>query len=267
MLRYLVAITAAAALAAGPVLAFDSFDGEAAAVSDLIRCPNPKITSDAGLPDLWGCVFPGADVVKVFINEDGNGGVENVKVMWNDWTRDTGYGVHTDKGMAEAWVTAIATRFAPEAVDRVLDAFRGNADASIAGDGHLLEYTYFKGPAIDERLITITASEAPAAASPPAQAHESVADISGGVSLICWNPQREYNLVYAQGTPGVVVNPDSENVAWPVLSVLFDDRQHVVIADLEQPGMTAHVHLRPYLKTDIFSSGEMVQTDGCYALT
>jgi hypothetical protein len=267
MLRYLLAITAAAVLAAGPVFAFDLFDGEAAAVSDLIRCPNPKITSDVGLPDLWSCVFPGADVVKVFINEDGNGSVENVKVMWNDWTRDTGYGVHADKEMAEAWVTAIATRFAPEAVDRVLDAFRGNADASIAGDGHILVYTYSKGPAIDERLITITASEPSAAASPPAQAYKSVADISGGVSLICRNPQREYNLVYVEGTPAVVVNPDSESVAWPVLSVLFDDRQHIVIADLEQPGMAANVHLRPYLKDDIFSSGEMVQTDGCYAFT
>lgn len=74
-------------------------------------------------------------------------------------------------------------------------------------------------------------------------------------------------LIYAQGTQAVVINPDSENVAWPVLSVLFDDRQHVVVADLAQPGMTAHVHLRPYLKVDIFSSGEMVQKDGCYSST
>jgi len=90
---------------------------------------------------------------------------------------------------------------------------------------------------------------------------------SGGVSLICRNPQREHNGVYAQGTPAGLDDPDSVNVAWPVLSVLFHDRQRDVIADLEQPGLTAHVHLRPYLTGDVFSSGEMVQTDRCYAFT
>ncbi|WP_166096786.1 hypothetical protein [Rhizobium flavescens] len=65
--------------------------------------------------------------------------------------------LHTDKAIAEAWVTALATRYAPTRVQDVLSAFQGTSTTTIKGDGVTLEYTYFKGPAIDERLITITA--------------------------------------------------------------------------------------------------------------
>jgi hypothetical protein len=200
-------------------------------------------------------------VVKVFINEDGYGGVENIKLMWNDWTRDTGYGVHTDKAMAEAWVAAIATRYTPLSVDRVLNAFRGTASASIDGDGHVLEYTYFKGPAIDERLVTITASKT--ATSPQVVVQTAPLSGSTGLSMICKNPGREYYLVYEPGADAIIINPDSDNGAWNVLSALFDDTQHVVIVSLGAPGMTAQVHFRPYRKVDIFNEGEIVQTDGC----
>ncbi len=153
-------LISAAILSAAPVLAadFSSFDAETKTVSDTIKCPRPKLTKTSGLPDLWGCIFPGAEVMKVFVNAAGSGrGVENVKIMWNDWTRDTGYGVHTDKAIAEAWVTALTTRYAPTKVQEVLTAFRGTSTTTIKGDGVTLKYTYFKGPAIDERLITITA--------------------------------------------------------------------------------------------------------------
>ncbi|MCZ4345498.1 hypothetical protein [Devosia neptuniae] len=81
--------------------------------------------------------------------------------------------------------------------------------------------------------------------------------------MICKNPGREYYLVYHQSDPTVLINPDSDNAEWRVLSVLFDDRQHIVVADLGQPGMTAQVHFRPYRMVEIFSTGELVQTDGC----
>lgn len=147
-------------LGAFPALAadFNNFDAEARAVLDMIKCPTPKVTKTPGLPDLWGCIYPGAEVMKVFVNAAENGGgVENVKIMWNDWTRDTGYGVHTDKAIAEAWVAALATRYAPARVEEVLTAFRGTSTATITGDGVTLTFTYFKGPAIDERLIIVTA--------------------------------------------------------------------------------------------------------------
>ena len=149
-------IVSALTLVAPVAHAFESFESETAAISDLIKCPAPNLTQDAGFPDLWGCIWPGAEVAKVFVSADGSGGVENVKVMWNDWTRDTGYGVHTDQAMAHAWLSAIATRYAPESVDKVLAAYAGNSDLTIQGPQHTLDYTYWKGPAIDERLVTIT---------------------------------------------------------------------------------------------------------------
>ncbi|WP_186393433.1 MULTISPECIES: hypothetical protein [unclassified Pannonibacter] len=133
------------------------FVDETNAIADLVKCPTPKVTKTQGLPDLWECILPKAEVLKIFVNAtDDNSSVSNVKIMWNDWTRDIGYGVHTDREQAEAWVTALATRYAPESVQEVLNAFRGNRNTNIQGKGAQLKYTYFKGPAIDERLITVT---------------------------------------------------------------------------------------------------------------
>lgn len=155
MIKHIVALSAIA-LTASPALAFDSFQGESAKISNEIGCRTGKVSKETGLPDLWSCILPGAEVLKVFINEDGSGGVKNVKIMWNDWTRDTGYGLHTDREVAMAWVSALSTIYAPESVDKVMDAFSGSRDIKIDGNGYSLSYTYFRGPAIDERLITIT---------------------------------------------------------------------------------------------------------------
>ena len=137
---------------------FQSFATKTDALTDLIKCPegSAKVSVTAGLPDLWGCILPGAEVVKIFVNERDEDQVENIKLMWNDWTRDTGYGLHTDKAMAEAWLTAIATRYAPEQVDAVLSAFRGEEEAKIDSGAFLLTYRFDQGPAIAERLVTIT---------------------------------------------------------------------------------------------------------------
>lgn len=136
---------------------FQAFAAETAALAELIKCPegSASVTTTPGMPDLWGCILPGAEVLKVFVNEGDKDQVANVMVMWNDWTRDAGYGLHTDKAMAEAWVAAIATRYAPEQVDAVLTAFRSEADMTIDAGGFTLAYSYYQGPAIAERLIRI----------------------------------------------------------------------------------------------------------------
>lgn len=154
----LIAGTAWAAPAALGGEGFQSFAAETAALAELIKCPDghAKVTTTIGLPDLWGCILPGAEVLKLFVNEREDGHVEDVKIMWNDWTRDTGHGLHADRAMAEAWVTAIATRYAPEQVERLLDAFRGEAEATVDEGALTLRYTFHQGPAIAERLITIT---------------------------------------------------------------------------------------------------------------
>lgn len=138
----------------GPV--FKSFESEVAAVTDLTRCARGKVTRTSGLPDLWGCVAPGAEVLKLFVNEGQDGGVANVKLMWNDWTRDVGYGVHTDRRLAMAWASALATRYAPLAVKDIMRAFEGDRAVTIPGEGYVVHYSYDRGSAIDERLLTIT---------------------------------------------------------------------------------------------------------------
>jgi hypothetical protein len=154
-----IIIAAFTIMLTSPAVAFEAFSNEVKLLSDLTSCPSGKILSDPGLPDLWTCILPGAEVVKVFVNADTSNQVANVKFMWNDWTRDSGYGIHTDADMARAWLSAIATRYAPEHVQEVLDAFSGSRDVVINSNDYSLSYTYYKGPAIDERLFVITKTE------------------------------------------------------------------------------------------------------------
>lgn len=131
------------------------FNSETKTIAETIKCKNAKITKTAGLPDLWGCILLDAEVLKVFVNASEDGSVQNVKVIWNDWTRDIGYGVHVDAAIAEDWVKAITAVYAPLRVQEVIEAFRGKSTAVITEGGISLKYTYFKGPAIDERMIVI----------------------------------------------------------------------------------------------------------------
>lgn len=137
---------------------FSNFQIEGQQMAELLKCKNAKISKTEGLPDLWSCIWPQAEVVKVFINgKEDNVSVENIKVMWNDWTKDVGYGVHTDKEKAEEWVKSIAEKYAPNQISKVLDVFRGSATKTIESEGYVITYTYEPGPSIDERLLIITA--------------------------------------------------------------------------------------------------------------
>ena len=95
-------------------------------------------------------------MLKLFVNDTGAGEVENVKLMWNDWSKNVGYGIHVDSGSANTWATAVATRYAPEQADDILAAFQGSSDVVITNSDFTIKYSYFHGPAIDERLLTIT---------------------------------------------------------------------------------------------------------------
>lgn len=134
---------------------FENFETEISEISTKINCSG-KITKDEELPDLWGCIYPDAEVTKIFINESESGGVENVKIMWNDWTKDVGYGVHTNQSAAEELVASVSKIYAPDQVSDILAAFAGGRDITINNDLFSLSYTYSQGPAIDERLVTIT---------------------------------------------------------------------------------------------------------------
>lgn len=72
MLRLLTVI-ASILITASPALAFDDFETESAKLDAVINCPAPDMLYYADFTDLYSCIYPGADVVKVFINEDGFG--------------------------------------------------------------------------------------------------------------------------------------------------------------------------------------------------
>ena len=138
--------------------AFGTFVAETTRLTEAIGCQRSKVVDAQSPPALWACVGGAHETVKVFVNEtDSGGGVKSVKFLWNDWTKDGGYGLHADREVALAWVAAIATVYAPSIVTTVVDAFNGRQERTIESAGFVLRFTYHRGPAIDERMIVITA--------------------------------------------------------------------------------------------------------------
>ncbi|MCG6202511.1 hypothetical protein [Psychromonas antarctica] len=140
---------------------FDNFRSESDHVTKEIGCAKPKlITGNKDLAGLYGCIAGVGETVKLFINEKvGTGKVNNVKLMWNDWTKDLGDGLHTDQFLAKKWVSVVATMYAPKQVEEVVSTFFNSKNKKIESSTHIIEYTYYVGPAIDERLLTITSKQ------------------------------------------------------------------------------------------------------------
>ena len=139
-----------------------SFQAEADRATKALSCPRPKITpASSGLGALYscivGCIVGTAETVKFFINEaEGTGHVKNVKLMWNDWFVDTGYGMHADKKEAQAFLKAFAKLYAPAMEKKLTSVFFANSNTTVeVGDYHIA-YTYSRGPKIDERLFVLT---------------------------------------------------------------------------------------------------------------
>lgn len=83
--------------------------------------------------------------------------------------------------------------------------------------------------------------------------------------LTCENPRGEYLVVYQYGSPEIALNPDTLDTRYAVLVDDVNDQSHVVIAQTTPGGPTARLHLRPYLKMEFWSDGQLMQTDGCFA--
>ena len=139
---------------------FYSFYKEYKLVSSEINCPDPKIRKSTGTweGDLFFCVSGKAKSVKLYINEKPSGNeVKNIKLMWNDWTKNVEYGVHADKEQAVTWVTKIANLYAPKRANEVKEMFFNRTDKTIRSNNYQLKYTHYVGPAINEHLLVITA--------------------------------------------------------------------------------------------------------------
>ena len=87
---------------------------------------------------------------------------------------------------------------------------------------------------------------------------------SAGTALICENPRREYLVVYEPGSPFVLLNPDSDATKYKVMVDDNSDGNHIVTTETIEGGPTAQLHLRPYLKMEIWTDGQLIQTDACY---
>ena len=131
---------------------------ESSKVTNLVSCKYKKITpASDGWGALYSCIGGRAETVKLFINEEaGTGRVKNIKFMWNEWTKDAGYGKKADSGTAKEWVSKLAKTYARNKQDEVVSAFYSKANKAIIDGKYVLKYSYHVGPAIDERMIIIT---------------------------------------------------------------------------------------------------------------
>lgn len=137
---------------------FESFSAESKNVTKELRCHDSKITPASNeFGALYGCIQGSAKTVKWFINEIPNTNrVKNVKLMWNDWFKDRGYGIHADKSNAQKALTVLIKLYAPQQGKEIEKAFWGKNERAIETKNFVLKYSYYRGPAIDERLIIVT---------------------------------------------------------------------------------------------------------------
>jgi hypothetical protein len=134
------------------------FQKFASDLNNVLSCKYTKTTPPDELGGtLYMCIAGKAETAKVFINKDEKTGkVENLKIMWNDWFKDAGYGIHPDKKEATGSINLLGKRLTPALTAQMLKAFEGKATATFSTDAWDVKYTYNRGPAIDERLFVFT---------------------------------------------------------------------------------------------------------------
>lgn len=137
---------------------FKSFYGESDRATSELRCKKSKVTpASNGWGALYSCIQGKAETVKWFINEiPGSNKVKNIKFLWNDWFKDMGYGIHSDKHEAQNALNVLITLYAPQKNEEINNAFWGNKDETIVTDSFVIEYTYYRGYEIDERMIVVS---------------------------------------------------------------------------------------------------------------
>jgi hypothetical protein len=141
---------------------FASFQEEVARFKAAYSCPleimTPPEKSWSG-GSLFGC-YAGKTkkFVKYYIDAiPKSSKVERVTVMWDDWFDDIlGYGLHADEAEAQLMVKTAARLYAPSKESELLIAFRAKKNQTIKSNGFSFEYTYYRGPRIDDRQIAIT---------------------------------------------------------------------------------------------------------------
>ncbi len=135
-----------------------NFKTETKRATSALKCSHPMIAPAVeGEGALYSCVAGQNETVKFFINEnETKDHIENIKITWNDETRDTGNGVHTDKKQAQAFVTAFSQLYAPMLQNKLLTAFFSNTSARFSTADNFIDYTFTRDANIDERVLLLT---------------------------------------------------------------------------------------------------------------
>ncbi len=134
------------------------FQNFASDLNNVLSCKYTKTTPPDELGGtLYMCIAGKAETAKVFVNKDEKTGkVLNLKIMWNDWFKDAGFGIHPDKKEAIGFINVVSQRLSPTTTAQMLKAIEGKATATFSSEGWNVKYTYNRGPAIDERLFVLT---------------------------------------------------------------------------------------------------------------
>lgn len=133
---------------------FLSFSEECDKISGQAKCRKSKFISAA---QMYYCAQGKTETVNWYINGiKGTDRVENIKLMWNDWHKDFGYGIHAEKEEAFESLEILINLYASNKSKEIKDAFCGNKNITIKTKSFMIKYTFSRGPGIDERLITIT---------------------------------------------------------------------------------------------------------------
>lgn len=183
-----------------------NFTAEASRATAALSCPAPKtLAASPPLGALYSCILGRAQTVKWFINEaHGTGQVLNVKLMWNDWFKDIGDGLHADKAEMHSAVRAFAVLYAPKHEQRLQALVAGSVAGKVETGEAVISYTYRRGPMIDERLLTLIpkgkalAAAAPTATTARGPAVDEAAACRARVSEAAGYPA---NLVFVDADP------------------------------------------------------------------
>jgi hypothetical protein len=154
-LAVLLGLSLLSGIALADAPAFQKFASD---LNNVLTCKYTKTTPPDELGGtLYMCIAGKAETAKVFINKDeSTGKVLNLKIMWNDWFKDIGYGIHPDKTEAKEHINVVSKRLTPAITAQMLKAVEGKAPAAFSTDAWKVKYTYNRGPAIDERLFVFT---------------------------------------------------------------------------------------------------------------
>lgn len=144
-----------------PPAPFSDFEYEIARLTEESSCSGHDTQGEAaGLGALFSCVAGPAETAKLFVNgQSGGSGVANVKVMWNAWQEDRGYGVVADRDEARLLAAAAAGLFMPEYREEVVAAFMTGEPREFAGEDFHATVSLTAGPAIDEHLVVFQTNE------------------------------------------------------------------------------------------------------------